>query len=57
MQKEVAKTEIPKIVEPKQEENKKTETHKCSGSNHGVGVGNSQNGLILNLKQLVIINL
>ena len=42
VQKEVAKTEIPKIVEPKQEENKKTETYKCSGSNHGVGVGNSQ---------------
>ena len=34
--------EIPKIVEPKQEENKKIETYKCSGSNHGVGVGNSQ---------------
>lgn len=41
-QKEVVKTEIPKIVEPKQEENKKIETYKCSGSNHGVGVGNSQ---------------
>ena len=35
-QKEVVKTEIPKIVEPKQEENKKIETYKCSGSNHGV---------------------
>ena len=41
-QKEVVKTEIPKTVEPKQEENKKIETYKCSGSNHGVGVGNSQ---------------
>lgn len=31
-----------KIKEVQQEENKKIETYKCSGSNHGVGVGNSQ---------------